>query len=56
MCKACEKTSASSANCAEKDVQDVSGDLSPLLHDPLITEAINMFNATVKKPNGIGGV
>jgi len=34
LCKAREKTSetsASSANCAEKDVQDVSDDLSPLL-------------------------
>ena len=34
MCRAREKTSetsASSANCAEKDVQDVSDDLSPLL-------------------------
>jgi hypothetical protein len=50
------ETSASSANCAKKDVQDVSDDPSPLLHDPLITEAINMFNATVKKSNGIGRV
>jgi hypothetical protein len=27
------ETSASSANCAKKDVQDVSDDLSPQLHD-----------------------
>jgi hypothetical protein len=56
MCKACEKTSESSempGNGITKDDQDVSDDPSPLLHDPLITEAINMFNATVKKPNGI---
>src|SRR5262245_28679336 len=53
LCKAREKTSetsASSENYAEKDVQDVSDDPSPPLHDPLITEAINMFNATVGEP------
>jgi hypothetical protein len=53
MCKACEKTSESSempGNGITKDDQDVSDEPSPLLHDPLITEAINMFNATFKKP------
>jgi BT4734-like, N-terminal domain len=56
--KAREKTSETSemlGNGITKDDQDVSDDPSPQLHDPLITEAINMFNATVKKPNGIGG-
>jgi hypothetical protein len=46
MCKACGKTSESSempGNGIIKDDQDVSDDPSPLLHDPLITEAINRF-------------
>jgi hypothetical protein len=57
MYQACEKTSESSempGNGITKDDQDVSDEPSPLLHDPLITEAINRVNATVKKPNGIG--
>jgi BT4734-like, N-terminal domain len=59
ICKGCEQTSESSEMSGygiTKDDQDVSDDPSPLLHDPLITGAINMFNATVKKSNGIGGV
>jgi hypothetical protein len=57
ICKACEKTSESSempSNGITKDDQDVLDDPSRLLHDPLITEAINIFNATVGEPNSIG--
>jgi hypothetical protein len=41
-------------NGITKDDRDVSDDPSPLLRDPLITEAINMFNALSRNQTGLG--